>query len=279
MRCRRNSRWGAACVVAALAASSCGGSEQAAPETSPVASAAQVNSEPDFVRVGDGTVAAPTPATEPVAADSQDVGEASDLTTSTVELAEAAEAQIVPETGVPGIDSEDAFCRSWSEFAGSFQALALVSAVGEAENAQVLEVLAAEAIVNAVGGLGEHLPAELETDRALLTMDFAGPMLRRSERALTELAAAGASDEDVAAYAALWLAALARVGVSDPQIAVDLATVNRIALDAAVASFAAALPSITADPSLITDAEIPKVEAYLVSNCPDQGTLLGNDIT
>jgi hypothetical protein len=143
----------------------------------------------------------------------------------------------------------------------------------------MLEVLAAEAIVKAVGGLGEHLPAELETARTLLTVDFAGPMLRRSERALTELAAAGASAEDVSAYAALWLAALARVGVSDPQISVDLTTVNRATLDSAVASFAAALPSITSDPSLITDAEIPTVEAYLVANCPDQGTLLGNDIT
>jgi len=40
---------------------------------------------------------------------------------STVEI------EPVPDVGVPGIDSADPFCRAWSEFAGSFQALAFAS--------------------------------------------------------------------------------------------------------------------------------------------------------
>lgn len=267
------------CVAAALVLSACGGTDNAAPVTSAAPDTSAPSSEPNFVRTSDGSVVDPPGDTASIASDLQTTIDSSGLTSTTIDLAEAAESQIVPETGVPGIDSTDAFCRSWSEFAGSFQALALVSAVGEPENAQMLEVVASQAIADAVAGLGAHLPPELEAERTILTVDFAGPMLRRAERALSELAIAGASDDDLLAYASLWLASLSSVGVSDPELTVDLETVNGAAVDAAVAAFAAALPSITADPSLITNAAIPVTEAYLVANCPDQGTLLGNDIT
>jgi hypothetical protein len=46
----------------------------------------------------------------------------------------------------------------------------------------------------------------------------------------------------------------------------------------AVESFSTTFPSIVADPSLMTDAQIPLTDACLVANCPDQGTLGGNDV-
>jgi hypothetical protein len=49
------------------------------------------------------------------------------------------------------------------------------------------------------------------------------------------------------------------------------------AVQAATASFAAAVPPIAADPSLVTDAAAPATLAYLAERCPDQGILAGND--
>ena len=52
----------------------------------------------------------------------------------------------VPETGVPGIASDDLFCRAWSEYAGSVQALSLAWAVQPAAAASALEVAASDAV-------------------------------------------------------------------------------------------------------------------------------------
>lgn len=182
---------------------------------------------------------------------------------------------VVPDTGVPGIDSEDVFCRSWSEFAGSFRALGLVSALGAPAEAMRLEVLASSAVVDAVAALGEHLPAELEPEREVLLEDFAGPFARRAARAHAELIAAGL---DGALLGAAWLEQLTLSGIDDPEISVALpAGADTAAFDGAVEAFVAAVPPITQDPGLVTGADIPATEAYLAANCPDQGILGGND--
>ena len=49
------------------------------------------------------------------------------------------------------------------------------------------------------------------------------------------------------------------------------------AFDDAVASFSADVVPISDDPSLVTDAAAPQTLAYIVSTCPDQGILAGND--
>jgi len=49
------------------------------------------------------------------------------------------------------------------------------------------------------------------------------------------------------------------------------------AVDAATEVFAANVPVIAADPSLITQAEAPAMLGHLADNCPDQGILAGND--
>jgi hypothetical protein len=185
----------------------------------------------------------------------------------------------VPDTGVPGIDSDDLFCRSWSRFAGSFQALALASSMaGDPSSAVVAELSASGAIIAAVTGLEEHLPDALSDEREALTVDLAGPMLRRAERAGDQLRAAGLTDREIDGLGRAWLAALSEAGVDQPDIEVDIPTGLRPAVDTAAAAFASSVPPIVADPSLVTDARAPRSEAYVAARCPDQGTLGGNDV-
>ncbi len=181
----------------------------------------------------------------------------------------------IPETGVPGIESSDAFCRAWSEFAGSFQALGLTSAIGDPANAIRLEVIAASSVTAAVEALEANLPAELEPERVALIVDFVGPFFTRALLAEIELEAAGLAPDSLRK---IWLATLTAAGVDDPMISVDLpAGIDTAAFDVAVASFSSAQPAIVDDPALITTASIPATETYLADVCPDGGILSGND--
>jgi len=183
----------------------------------------------------------------------------------------------VPETGVPGLDSADLFCRSWSEFAGTFQALALASSFATEISAHRAEVVASGAIVAAVAGLGEHLPAELEGERVALTVDLVGPMERRAVRAYTSLQG-GLSIEQLDELAEIWLTALAAAGVDEPDIQLDIPEDLALVVDGVAHASSQAVPLIRDDPSLVTDASTPLTDAYIVDNCPDQGTLGGNDV-
>jgi hypothetical protein len=185
----------------------------------------------------------------------------------------------VPEVGVPGIDSTDLFCRSWSEFAGSFQALALASTFATGDlAAQRSEVVASGAIIAAVAGLDEHLPPELEDEREVLIVEFVGPMERRAVRASADLAVAELTPEQIDQLAEVWLTALVIAGVDEPDIELNVPADLVPGVEEAVASFSGSVPLIHEDPSLITDASVPLTEAYIVENCPDQGTLGGNDV-
>lgn len=183
----------------------------------------------------------------------------------------------VPDTGVPGIDSADLFCRSWSEFAGSFQALAGAWALGEPAEAARSEVAASALILAAVEALDANLPSELESERAALAT-LVEPMSRRAEAAGDEMVSAGLSTSAIVELGGAWLIALADAGVDDPTITLVVpAAVDATAFESAAAAFGASKPPITEDPSLITNVEIPLTEQYLIANCPDQGTLGGND--
>lgn len=192
---------------------------------------------------------------------------------------EATVITVVPETGVPGINSTDLFCRSWSEFGGTFQALALAAGFAtDATTAQRAEVVASGTLVAAVAGLDEHLPSDLESERIALTVDLVGPLARRAERAQAELAAAGMSAQQIDQLNDIWRAALIEDGVDEPNIELVIPADLQTALGVAVDSFSSSLPPISRDPSLVTDAAIPITDVYLIENCPDQGTLGGNDI-
>lgn len=185
----------------------------------------------------------------------------------------------VPEEGVPGIDSTDAFCRAWSEYGGTFQALALASNfAADPAAARRAEVVASPAVVRAVAALGDRLPDELEEERAAFLDDLLGPFARRAERARAELVAAGLGDDDLDLLVDVWLLTLVDAGVDDPDLVVVVPPALDERVDAAVASFSSDVPPIAADPSLVTDAAAPATLAYLSANCPDQATLAGNDI-
>lgn len=278
-------RIGAMVALVALAAS-CGGDDGSTADTdtttlSPTDSAdvavdATVDSAPLFVRTTDGRDAtASTDATDSTE-DGDDApvvaapGSTTTSTTSTIPL--------VSDTGVPGIDSDDVFCRSWSEFAGSFRAIGLVSAIRDVDAGLRLEVIASGAVVAAIDAMGDALPAELEPERDTLLSDYAGPFGRRAAKAGEALTAAGLDGDGIDVLAELWLVTLADVGIDDPSLDVEIPDeIDVTMVDAAAADFAASTPAIGDDPSLNTFTEIPLTDAYTFANCPDGGTLAGND--
>ncbi|MEM9515627.1 MAG: hypothetical protein AAGA42_12295 [Actinomycetota bacterium] len=204
-----------------------------------------------------------------------------DATGSTPTTAPAATTTLatVPDTGVPGLDSELPFCQAWSTFAGSFQALALASAFAtDPDAARGAEVAASPVLIAAAVAIDAQLPEALEAERGVLTVDALGPLLRRAERNVAALRTAGATDAELDAIGEAWFDALASAGIDDPDIAPVLAEATATLVADAAAVVASETPPINQDPSLVTNAAIPETEAYLVANCPDQGTLAGNDI-
>ncbi len=184
----------------------------------------------------------------------------------------------VPDEPVPGLDSDDPFCRAWSQFAGSFQALALASSVGaDPANAIRLEVAAAGAVVGAVSDLDASMPAGVDDERDAFIVGLLGPFANRARNASAALIASGLTDEQVDELGDLWLATVAGTGSQDPDLALVVPSGYQPAFDDAVATFSANVEPISDDPSLVTDAAAPQTLAYIASTCPDQGVLAGND--
>jgi len=184
----------------------------------------------------------------------------------------------VPDDPVPGLDSDDPFCRAWSEFAGSFQALALASSVGvEPENAIRLEVAASGAVMRAAAHLDASLPVEVADERDTFVDVLLGPFTGRARAARESLITAGLTQERVDGLADLWLATLSEARSQDPDLVFDVPPEDQPAFDDAVASFSAAVVPIDEDPSLVTDADVPQTLAYIAGACPDRGILAGND--
>lgn len=246
-------------AVLGLAACSNGG-ENTAPSSTPAPDTATATTEP----------AADTPVTEPPDHSADDTTTTA-ATTSTI-------AQ-VSDTGVPGIDSDDVFCRAWSEFAGSFQVLAFASgAAADPVTARRAELAAAPAVVAAVAALDAAMPDELADGRDAFVDGLLGPFTRRAERARTALADAGITDADIDALGRAWIAQLAEEGLQDPNIDPAIPAELATAFDAAVRAFSADVPGIVMDPSLATNANASAVLGYLATNCPDQGILAGVDV-
>jgi hypothetical protein len=185
----------------------------------------------------------------------------------------------VPEVGVPGLDSDDAVCRSWSRFGGSFQVLAVAASfgAGDPERVAALEVIAAPTVTGAYDDLVDNWPDELAGEAELVADDFLGPFARRADRALAALEAAGADAPAQDTIMAAWETALAGRDPADPEIVVALPADLEVIVDAAAAEFASQVVPIPSDPSLVTDVEVPLTEQYFVDNCPDRGTLGGVD--
>jgi hypothetical protein len=184
----------------------------------------------------------------------------------------------VSETGVPGIDSDDAFCRSWSEYAGSFNALAYAWGVQSATDAAALEVSASAAVAASVEAMSTNLPAEIESNRQAFIVDVPGPFLRRAERARTLLIEAGADEATVVALGESWIAAITDAGLVADDLAITVPPGASELLAGAAQRFAAELPPMYEDPTLdTTQFDISPSLEFISGACPDQGTLAGND--
>lgn len=228
----------------------------------------------------DDTAVAPDRSTDPSSEVPSSVASTSVPVEDTVPVATASADTLatVPEAGVPGLDSDDPFCRAWSQFAGSFQAVALASNLGSDPRAALrLEVAASGAVARAAADLATSLPPEVAVEREVFLDELLGPFTVRATVARDALLAAGLAPEAVDELADLWLAAAAE-GSGDPDLVVVVTSDFQPAFDEAVADFSASVPSIAADQSLVTDAAAPMTIAYIAANCPDQGILAGNDI-
>ena len=187
--------------------------------------------------------------------------------------------QPVVETGVPGIDSDDAFCRAWSRYAGSVQAISLAWALQTPVDAARLEVAATDALSEAVDSMSADLPAEIEANRQALTVDVPGPFLRRADRARVLLIDAGLGEEQIADLGSAWVAAITEQGIESETLSIDVAPDAADALEAATGAFVDELPSVNEDPTLdTTEFDISPSLDYIFDTCPDRGTLAGNDV-
>lgn len=184
----------------------------------------------------------------------------------------------VPTEGVPGLESDDAFCRSWSEFGGTFQALAAASNfASDPVTAVEAEVAAAAVLVGAVETMRANYPSAVSDETELFLDDLLGPLTRRAEKAQQALLDAGLTPDQIEALGDVWLTTLSASGLGDPDITLDVPADVSTGFDEAVVAFSANVPLIAADPSLVTNVEAPATQQYIAVNCPDQGTLGGND--
>lgn len=186
----------------------------------------------------------------------------------------------LPEVGVPGLDSADVFCSSWSRFAGSFQVVAVTAAFGSGPPEQLasLEVAASPVVTQAYDDLLANWPDELSSEAELVADDFLGPFARRLRTARESLMGAGADPDATEAISDAWLAGLAGRDPTTPEFTVDMTDESWEVIDAAAADFASRLVPFADDPSLISDVSIPLTDAYLAASCPDQGTLSGQEV-
>ena len=181
------------------------------------------------------------------------------------------------DTGVPGLESEDAFCSAWSRFGGSWQLLIQAGAANDPAHVARLEVIASTVVQDAYTGVLAAWPAELESERDVVADAYFGAFQRRSADAAAALTGAGADDDDVAALAAAWEAALMQY---DPSTTVDVVVPPELEplVDQAATTFTEARVPLQQDPSMVITAETPLTDAFLATACPDEGWIVGQDV-
>ena len=181
------------------------------------------------------------------------------------------------DTGVPGLDSEDAFCSAWSRFGGSWQLLLQAGAAADAAQVARLEVIASTVVQDAYEDVLAAWPAELDSEREVVADAYFGAFQRRSADAAAALADTGATDADVAALAQAWGTALAQY---DPSSTVDVVVPPELepTVEQAAAAFNAARVPLQTDPSMLITAETPRTDAFLATACPDEGWIVGQDV-
>ncbi|MAT06476.1 MAG: hypothetical protein CL424_15670 [Acidimicrobiaceae bacterium] len=187
---------------------------------------------------------------------------------------------VVDETGVPGLDDDDVFCRSWSRFGGSFQVVAVNAAFGASDDLRfaTLEVVAAPTTASAYAEMSQAWPDDLADESDAALDDVYGPFARRLAAARTALVDAGATPADLEAIDTAWLEALATRRPDDPEVVIDLSDELWALVDEATPAYLDEVGPWVDDDSLVTATDIPETNAYLADNCPDQGVLAGQEV-
>jgi hypothetical protein len=185
-----------------------------------------------------------------------------------------------PPTGVPGIDSDDAFCRDYARVLGTSTLLGVSSAflAQPAEEIVRLEVIAAPAVLAAADSLPGEVPEAAAADTDTLLVDVVDPLTQRSIVIDAALVAAGVDSAGRAALIEAWDSVLATDDPVDPAVEVpDLEPALSAQVDAAIAALT--LPPYLEDPSVTAaPAQTPLVQAYVQSACPEILGLLGDQI-
>ena len=269
-------RIAALAVVAAAALSACSsgdGTELAEIETDPAPTTVEADVA-DPIDGGDTTTVQPADGTDDAGTGDPDASGGADVTVPT-------DSVVVDDTGVPGLDADDAFCRSWSRFGGSFQVVAVNAAFGAGGDLRLatLEVVAAPTTTSAYADLSLEWPDELADEADAALDGVYGPFARRLAQARIALVDAGATDADLEAIGEAWVQALATRRPDDPEVVIDMPDELWTLVDTAAPAYLDEVGSWADDDSLVTDVEIPLTSSYLADNCPDQGVLAGQEVS
>jgi len=185
----------------------------------------------------------------------------------------------IPGSGVPGLDSDDAFCAAWSRFGGSWQVLLVGSNfLGDAERVATWEIASADIVEAAYADLIAHFPDQLASEAEIVADAYFGALHRRAATAGASLGNAGADGAVVQRLGRAWLEALAQRDQFDPDLAFEIPEDLRELVDRAVDDFRSQRVEFHLDPSMTIGAETPLTDGYLETACPDQGTLSGQEV-
>lgn len=176
-------------------------------------------------------------------------------------------------TGVPGLNAPDPLCAAWAAYVGTVQALGIAASFGALSGQQfaALELQAAPRLVEVAATIDQSLPAELDSERAVVVDQRIGPYARRAKSAVDALTAAGVTPADLTALSATWQSALLARDpeapvLSVPPVAADL----QAKVDAAAGAYDQVITPFPQDPSLVVDGvKTPLTDAYLTTHCPD----------
>ncbi|MDP9464888.1 MAG: hypothetical protein M3P52_09705 [Actinomycetota bacterium] len=176
-------------------------------------------------------------------------------------------------TGVAGLDAADPLCSAWAAYSGTLQALGVAASFGDLQSSEfaALELVAAPRLAELAVEIDAAWPGELAGEHDVVVDRRLGPYVRRAQRGVDALRAAGVTDAELATLSSTWQTALMS---RDPAVPViDLPAIAeplQAKLDAAARAYDTAVTPFAQDPSLVVDVvDTPATDAYLVAHCPD----------
>lgn len=253
-------------VVAVLALTGCRGGGTGSPPTSAEVPSSDSEGSPAPPVGSVDALPAPTVATEPDTAPPMSPTSEQSL-------------EPVPETGVPGLDSDDVFCAAWSRFGGTWQVLTVGAAfLDDPVTVASWEAASSQVVLNAYDELVANFPPELADERDLAVGEYFGVLRQRIETARLALERAGVDADDVARLGEAWIAALSVRDQFDADIRLQLPPDLEPLVTEAAGSVLAQRGPFNQDPTMVVTAATPATDDYLAVACPDRGALAGQEV-